>query len=86
MKLHDVMRKIGENFDIPEKVIQQAFNYANSAAGQGKEIKEKLQKELTDEEYHAWMTYGTVLILTALSDPEFKKKFFDAMEEQIEKN
>jgi hypothetical protein len=86
MKIADVMKQIGRDFDIPESVIQNAFAFSNAAAGQGKEIKERLDRELTEDEVQAWLDYGRLLILAAIADPEFKKQFYEMVNDQIEKN
>jgi hypothetical protein len=87
MNIKDVLRWIGEQLDLPEGVIQEAFDYANASAGQGEEAKKSVNKELSDEEVESWKTYGLLVIRTCLVDPEFRRKFTElAKARTIDKN
>jgi hypothetical protein len=77
MKMRDVLRELAQELGVPENGIQEAFNYADAAAGQGSDTKEKLEREMTEEEVSAWKFYGHMLVTTCLKDPKFKKEFQD---------
>lgn len=86
MTIRDVLRKVGEGFGLSEKDIQNSFNFAEASAGQGQDVKDKLDRELTELEVQILTLYAEMTVVTAIADPEFAAKMKKSTEEKIDKN
>ncbi len=86
MTIRDVLHKVGKSYDLSDEEIEKGFNFADATAGQGDDIKEQLNRELSDEEAKMFESYATIIIAASLVDPHIRDEVAKVSEEAIRKN
>jgi hypothetical protein len=85
MKMDELMKQIVLELGFPAEASEQAQRFADTVV-QGPEIKEFLDKDLTDKQIEYYRMYVYVTLGRAMVDPEFKEKFIKLGEELFKRN
>lgn len=86
MNMIDVIDEIFTKMGVPKEELNKVRLEATALFVQTAEDKDRITRELSEEEVERFRQLGALYIMTVLLDPEFRKKLKDHIGNQIKNN